>query len=309
MKLTKKLLPALGMLALSACMLVTSTFAWFSMNDVVKATNMAISAKGDQVYLQIINPNEFVKDSEGNNTQDKVIFLDGAAQTVADLTATTAPKLKPTNVKLASVSGDSTTYAPYAGGVPTWVTATSYDSEHAYQVSGYSAIDNPTDYYLMSEVKIRLDPTAGGLVAAGTLRVSEVKFSADTTEADGTYTVDALGQCVSVLVACTVGETTQAQLYKQTGSNGKFTQVGGENFLAGTLKDGTYFFDNSTTGVTVKIYVFFDGDNAKCTLTNLAAATLTNAYSVNVSFTVTGDSATTVTHTPDSSTVAQAPNA
>ena len=73
MKHTKKLIPAIGMLLLSACMLVTSTFAWFSMNENVTATGMNVVAKGDQVYLQIINP---------NNTKDgySKTFINGNAQ-------------------------------------------------------------------------------------------------------------------------------------------------------------------------------------------------------------------------------------
>ena len=50
MKLTKKLIPAIGMLMLSAVMLVTSSFAWFSMNENVSVTGMSVTAKGDQVY-------------------------------------------------------------------------------------------------------------------------------------------------------------------------------------------------------------------------------------------------------------------
>ena len=54
MKLTKKLLPAIGMLMLSTAMMVTSSFAWFSMNTEVVAQNMQVTAKAEQVYLQIV---------------------------------------------------------------------------------------------------------------------------------------------------------------------------------------------------------------------------------------------------------------
>ena len=58
MKLSKKLIPAIGMLMLSAVMLATSSFAWFSMNESVTATGMSVSAKAEQVYLQIIRKQE-----------------------------------------------------------------------------------------------------------------------------------------------------------------------------------------------------------------------------------------------------------
>lgn len=288
MKLTKKLIPALGMLVLSACMLVTSTFAWFSMNDVVKATNMTVSAKGDQVYLQIV---------AGKDTA----FVNGKAQTSADITADETAELKPTNVK-------ATGNVAYVGGAPIWVSASGADAENAYQLGGYTTVDDLNKYALVNIFKIRLDPTAGANTASGTLRVSDVRFK-NANEENGPATVDALGQCVSVLVACTdaQGQVVKAQLYKQLGADGKFTFVGGDNFLAGTKgADATYYlFDNHTTGVTINIYVFFDGDNAKCTLSSFAAAS--NKYSVDVSFTVTKDEVTAESAKADTSVVAQKP--
>ncbi len=49
----RKLLGAVGMLTVSAAMLVSSTFAWFSMNKKVTAQTMTISAKSDSPYLLI----------------------------------------------------------------------------------------------------------------------------------------------------------------------------------------------------------------------------------------------------------------
>lgn len=50
-----KLLSAVGMLTVSAAMLVSSTFAWFSMNKSVKAQTMSLTAKSDGTYLLINN--------------------------------------------------------------------------------------------------------------------------------------------------------------------------------------------------------------------------------------------------------------
>ena len=41
----KKLLPAVGMLAISATMLGTSTYAWFTMNKTVEVTGMELKTK------------------------------------------------------------------------------------------------------------------------------------------------------------------------------------------------------------------------------------------------------------------------
>jgi len=46
-KNTRKLLGAVGMLSVSAAMLVSSTFAWFTMNKDVKATSMQVKARAE----------------------------------------------------------------------------------------------------------------------------------------------------------------------------------------------------------------------------------------------------------------------
>lgn len=53
MKMTRKLIPALVMLLVSAIMLSTASFAWFASNDKVTATGMSVNAKAAQQFLQI----------------------------------------------------------------------------------------------------------------------------------------------------------------------------------------------------------------------------------------------------------------
>ena len=53
MKKFRKLIPALCMLLVSALFVGTSTYAWFSMNKTVTATDMKVTAKSDNIYLQI----------------------------------------------------------------------------------------------------------------------------------------------------------------------------------------------------------------------------------------------------------------
>lgn len=72
---TKKLLPAVGMLAISATMLATSTYAWFTMNKEVSVTGMQLKAHSEEGLL--INE---VK-AAGSNTWDN------EAQAVASPTA------------------------------------------------------------------------------------------------------------------------------------------------------------------------------------------------------------------------------
>ena len=62
----KRLIPALAMLLVSAILLGTSTFAWFSMNTQVTATNMQVKAVADQGIL--INEIADATDSHWDNT-------------------------------------------------------------------------------------------------------------------------------------------------------------------------------------------------------------------------------------------------
>lgn len=55
MKKFKKLIPAFCMLLVSAVMLGSSTFAWFSMNNKVTASGMEVTAKSNTQFLVIAN--------------------------------------------------------------------------------------------------------------------------------------------------------------------------------------------------------------------------------------------------------------
>ena len=62
MKKFKKLIPAFCMLLVSAIMLGSSTFAWFSMNETVTASGMQVTAKSNSTFLLIV-----AEDKAGNN--------------------------------------------------------------------------------------------------------------------------------------------------------------------------------------------------------------------------------------------------
>jgi len=66
MKKFKKLIPAFCMLLVSAIMLGSSTFAWFSMNNKVTASNMSVQAKSNSTFLQIAKKGETSYDDDVN---------------------------------------------------------------------------------------------------------------------------------------------------------------------------------------------------------------------------------------------------
>jgi hypothetical protein len=275
MKLTKKLIPAIVMLMFSAVMLVTSSFAWFSMNKDVAATGMSVTAQGKQIYLQI------VKDADP--------FVDGGKQVEATAkTPNNKGTLLPTNVK--KFDG-ATNYDNYDSGEFTWVTAEGTDAENGAVKGEYKPVDEEANHYIKNTFKIRLDPTAGTEEAEAPLKVSRVTFS----NQEFIEKTEHLARSVSVLVVCTYKENSEdvvkTQLFTQADVDtsvaeslpnvGVFTKTAGDE----ALTKGDKFKNPEAGYVTVDIYVFFNGDSKHCTLEALGKAALNN-YSVTVGFTV-----------------------
>jgi hypothetical protein len=258
MKNSKKLISAILMLAFSFVMLVTSSFAWFSMNDKVDVTGMKVSAKGEQIYLQI-------KETEFDTTNDN-----GKAMTALDFSEQNAAELFPTAV-METVDKPFNTESKGKGASFIWVSNAGKDATDGTKTGDYTQV-TASGYALEKSMYVRLDPTSGATTASKPLYVKEVTFGTGNSDVE-------LKKCVSVMVVC----GNYAQLWKNDGS--AFTQAGGDKYFAA---DETAKFNNSTTGVLVKVYVFFDGDNDACTLKNLAAAKAVsgNLFAVNVSFSV-----------------------
>lgn len=272
MKLTKKLIPAIVMLMFSAVMLVTSSFAWFSMNKEVSATGMSVTAQGKQIYLQIVE-----------NADN---FISGGKQVEATAkTPNNKGTLLPTNVKAKADKSE------YVNGEFVWVTAEGMDAENGTKNGEYTEVKTGTDHYIKNTFKLRLDPTAGSEKAEAALNVDYVNFTNQSIAK-----TEHLARSVSVLVVCTYQENsadvvktqlfTQADVVDTTVAEeslpavGTFTKTAGDDALTDDP------FTNPKAGyVTVDIYVFFNGDSKHCTLAELGKATLNN-YSVKVGFTV-----------------------
>lgn len=137
MKKFKKVIPALCMLLVSAIMLGSTTYAWFSMNSSVKAENMSVAAMSKTTYLMIGK----------NNTSE-----DGFS-TKADFTAT-AKTIYPcayTEQKI-DVDGTETISAK------SWYTAnsTEYASSNN-KVTNYQTVDLANNnYFLLSTVYLKM---------------------------------------------------------------------------------------------------------------------------------------------------------
>ena len=262
MKLTKKLLPAVVMLLVSAIMLTTSSFAWFSMNTSVKAEGMKVTAVADQVYLQI-------SDSETFDSTDTMVKADAINDE-----ATLAP------ITIGSVTGSS--FSPLAANGEglvsstgmTWYTNISNDPDDATATGTY--VDKTAEkdgFCLVNTFYLRLNPKAGQVATDLDLNCS-VKLAAAPTED--------MAKSVSVLVVC--GD--YAQLFKDPDStDGTLaTKVGKKLTVGGFKNTDVVKEDTKNAGpVEVKVYVFFDGENANCKTTNVTAT----GYDVSVAFNLT----------------------
>lgn len=67
MKKFKKLIPAFCAMLVSAAMLGTSTYAWFSVNKKVEANNMSVTAVADTQYFLISNTDDFSGQTTSTN--------------------------------------------------------------------------------------------------------------------------------------------------------------------------------------------------------------------------------------------------
>jgi hypothetical protein len=241
------------------------------MNTDVTATGMQVTAKGDQVYLQIIN--------ETSAVVAEKTFQDGAAQRVAHTTLQSAEML-PVNVVDSRVETEVEgkkrylSCVDYAGANNlVWVTNVGESTTVGTASTDYTDVTEAANtangkYYLKNTFKIRLDPTAGADAAAAPLHVGAI-----TT----TSSADAFKGCLSVLIVSTIDSVSYGQVWAYDTATSAFAkQLGADNLSSGVF---------GTSVATVDIYVFFNGDDADCTQEKLAAATAAN-YDVEIQFTV-----------------------
>ena len=246
MKKFRKLVPAFAMLLVSATVLASTTFAWFSMNNKVTATGMEVTAKANTQYLVI-------------------------AKTAAEITGKTATTdtLVQGEMKVTGGIDDGTTVYPVSKhgdtaltvgtvdiGANKWYTANS----NKYDVSGGSTGTQLTnakevdfkagDYFRCFEFYIGLtqDSTAdfnGDTVASADKKL-KITASAVTELTTGNVTS-------AVKAAVKVGDATQEVLLSPEG----------------TIEIPSFVLKKDTP-VRVQIYLYIDGTDANVKDSNAA---------------------------------------
>jgi hypothetical protein len=229
-KASRKLLPAIAMLAMSATMLATSTYAWFSMNKDVTLTGMSVTAKSDSTFLLV---------KAGTATASEI----QTAKLIEDDAVTASAVLYPAAHD--NITEASTGYSDIEAADDT--VATDKDIwYYRYNRNPAASTDNMTDityvpvanfgeYVLLNEFSLT--------VADGSNNLSDlrVKSCSITTAGD---------QAVKVLVAGANG----CQEFSGAGTAADYDDADSNVLQTAAV---------TSSGVsTVKVYVYWDGNDA-----------------------------------------------
>lgn len=135
----KKLIPAAGSLMVSACMLATSTYAWFTMNKTVSVTGMEVKTKVG-ANLLIADDNVEANYKADQLTQGRKALL----EPTSTVNGTTGSYFYTTDAKANGAKNKATSEVPYVGYSESVAftnegagkTALDYNFNTAYTVSG-----------------------------------------------------------------------------------------------------------------------------------------------------------------------------
>lgn len=248
MKKFKKLIPALCMLLISAVLMGTSTYAWFSMNKTVKVDGMQVEAKSESIYLLISN-------TAASTTADHIqAENDNKGFTSLMVTYGNAneyqlhPTALATNATKEGVK--KTTIADY-NAPDSWYTADAVDASAANaNTTTEKALTSLDGYVLKYTYKFTL--------AKGSNNAKDLKVTACTMTQTGDKTITA----ARALVVC----GTNVEEFNSTKTTGTVT-------LATKLTDSTV--------VTVDVYLYIDGNDTSIFTNNVANL---NAASIALTF-------------------------
>lgn len=284
MKKMLKLVPALCMLLISAMVLGTSTYAWFSMNTTVTARNMQVTAVSEGGIVI------------GAYTYEQNNWVAPVPTAFKNIVDAAFPGMENGNLLSKTLVPTSTTK------IDKWYHATSNDVNNYAATSEYSnisfAANNSTDYYLYNKFQIKsLEDSGSATSIERALYVSNITISGNTTSAE-------LNKSLRVAVRVN-GTTTYffAPLYESITENSSLYQYGiagdatdpyrnNVAYLNGTLVIGATpnkliaSAIGTTTPTEIEIFIYYEGEDENCMSINAVNIAKLN---VSVSFsTVSG---------------------
>lgn len=248
-----KIVSAAAMLAVSASMLATSTYAWFSMNKTVSVDGMNLTAKSNNTYL-LINKAETTASGIQTAGKTEETFTDANAELYP-----ASPALTDTEAGYLTTSGKDVTGAAIttagavvdtpaeAAAVTNWFTA--------YALApGAAAIDTTTARQLTTFTDYALVKTVYLTVAAGSDGANNLTITPTFTQKGAGTDLTA----AKVLVTTSDG----ACVNLSSANNGTAVDIKGGNT---TLTDSSV--------LTVNFYIYYDGDETPVYTNNIANLT------------------------------------
>ena len=255
MKKTKVIIPALGILLLSTAASVTGTVAWFSMNAEVTANGMQVKAKAE----------------------DGIVISNEA-------------KAEWKNTATASHNGSGVELIPTSTAKGTsWYHATSTDADDAAAGQAAANYGEPLNITVTDGVGSK-DANSYYLVNSFFISSSSAQaLTKDLYVKSLTATVDtsysgALDKAVRVLVSDASG--TNALIFNPLGGTDSYKVAGTTDVTTETGADEAELLDNisipaytGTSGLEIKVFAYFEGEDEDCKSTNIKA----NLDAINVS--------------------------
>lgn len=263
----KKLIPALCMLLVAACLMGTSTYAWFSSNPNVTANGMSVKAAADGG----------IGIASWTNTDGKAVkpadtaFKTTASALWSNQVALTNPTIKPTSCNDGSF----------------W-TGTAATSDAETVAGEYLPLATPgtdsainADYY---------NHTKWSIMSLNASANTTLKVASITVDVTGTSTA-ALNEALRIAIKTTTNGATTWNYFAPKSAASSFEVVtdkdtagaqtvntgNGAGVVLGTLV--------KTTPAEVEVFIYYDGEDKNCKTDNLA--TNVDTLSVTINYTNT----------------------
>lgn len=291
----KKLIPAFVMLLISAMLLGTSTFAWFSMNRTVQATNMRVEAIADQGLLinEVATATDANWDDTATTNQTEAIHLH--ATSTANTAVWYVAHSKLSSSSASASSGTASTNLTSAGystlGSGTFATAT----ETIAAVAGTNAQHDITyvdadasgsysngegyyvkfTYYLKSSAEALTLSTAAG---SQTLNISGVTVTGNSVsvDLDKALRVAVVVNNKAYIFAPLSGATTTYYVNASATATTVLDHTASQPTALASLPAVT------ANGTPVYVYLYFEGEDTNLKTDNVISTL--DQLTVNVEF-------------------------
>ena len=268
MKTTRKILPAIAMLVVSAVMLTTASFAWLAMNDTVDAKGMTANVRSDSIYLLIGAVTEEGQELNAESIQNSPST--SATGTPLDVDNNDTPDdaeddTRPTTVLPVDVDLTKATTGAAMKTAANWYYGSGASASDGTLTGGKQYLSSFLEYVVRYKYYVTME---AGSPSKDNLKVVDLKIT-DSNTGD---TITDLAP-VTVIVAC--GDQYEKFTYAQ------YTEAvaGGKPGAAGTVDLTGTAQVTDAAALEICVYIYYDGNNAAVTTNNIA-----NLAGVNVEF-------------------------